>query len=150
ERVAAPRPAAVPPAAEPAIDTAVRRPLPWKWIGGAGAAAALVAALFIWKSHPTPITLPPPPALLSVDVVPDPPGASVTVGGSQCVAPCALSLAPGAYPVGATLKDYEPKQDRVTLSDANHRIQLTLRALPPPPPPPGVAKGTLVVQTGAP
>lgn len=46
-----------------------------------------------------------------------PQGAQVTLNGEVCLAsPCSFELAPGDYPVVATLQNYEHAEDTVTVT----------------------------------
>ena len=59
-------------------------------------------------------------------------------------------MAPGSYPVDAQLKDYQPLQQTVVVSESNRLVDLRLVPVPAPPPAVGVQTGTLVVRAGVP
>lgn len=128
------------------------KPIPWKLIGGAAAAVALAAVLFLWLYKKPAATPPAAPATatIPVEIRSDPPGASLSIGGHSCVTPnCRLELAPGTYQATAQLPGYEPKQQTVVFDSSKRSVELTLQPLPPPAPPSQVT-GTLLVQTALP
>jgi hypothetical protein len=57
-----------------------------------------------------------------------PKGAQVTLNGKVCAAPCDFELAPGDYPVVATLLNHEHVEDTVTVTP-NGRAYKTLHLL---------------------
>ena len=63
-----------------------------------------------------------------VTIASSPPGAQVTLNGKACTAPCDFELAPGEYPVVATLLNHEHVEDTVTVT-ANGRAYKTLHLL---------------------
>ena len=75
-------------------------------------------------------TQPPPEATdVQVRIVTSPPGAAVTIGGSQRgVTPIELTLPRGDAPLTATmtLEGYEPQEERI-VPDVDQRLRLTLR-----------------------
>lgn len=136
----------------PAAEPVTRKPIPWKRIGITASAAAAAAAVLLVVLHrkPLPELKPTPIATIPLEIRTDPQGASVRVGDRSCVTPCRFDLMPGSYQLDAQLKDYEPKQQTVTVDASNRLVDLTLRPVPLPPPPPGATTGTLVVQAGLP
>jgi hypothetical protein len=134
------------------------KPTPWKLIGGAVAAAAVVGAVLVWHNKPVtpdPVsapkgTFPTPTATIPIEIRTDPPGAALSVAGRSCVTPdCRFDVAPGSYQVDAQLQGYEPKQQTVVFDSLNRTTVLTLQPLPPPTAP-SQATLTLVVQTELP
>jgi hypothetical protein len=69
-----------------------------------------------------------PPPTGRVTIASSPPGAQVTLNGKVCAAPCDFELAPGEYPVVATLLNHKHVEDTVTVT-ANGRAYKTLHLL---------------------
>jgi hypothetical protein len=70
----------------------------------------------------------PAPPTGRITVASSPPGAQVTLNGKVCAAPCAFDLAPGDYPVVATLLNHAHVEDTVTVT-ANGNAYKTLHLL---------------------
>lgn len=113
-----------------------KKPLPWKLIGGAIAAAILVVLLISQFSRK------PAVGFSSVGIRSDPPGASVKVGDKSCTTPeCNLSLAPGNYQIEVQLDGYAPVQRALTITAGKNvdPIDVTLQPIPSPLAPGAVA-----------
>ena len=133
----------------------VEKLIPWKLIGGAAAAAVLAIAIasLLFRGAP-------PATMVPVEVLTDPPGASIRLADQSCVTPdCRLSLRPDEYEVQAQLDGYRPARETLTVEAGRSMspLNLVLQPVPPPPPPPAAApaadevrNGTLVVETGVP
>ena len=88
---------------------------------------------------PTPIAAQPrtdsaPAARGTVNVVSDPPDATILVNGEQQIAktPSSLSLAPGNYRIAITKQGYEPyRAQLVVTAGQSARLNTTLEPLPP-------------------
>jgi hypothetical protein len=144
--------AAIHERAAAAAQPGTQKPIPWKLIGGAGA-AVVVAGILLAVLHKKPVAAPPAPApsaTIAVEIRSDPPGANLSVAGHSCVTPnCRLDLAPGSYQAEAQLQGYQPKQQTVVFDSLHRTADLTLQPVAPPPTP-TQATGTLVVQTTLP
>ncbi len=142
------------PVSAPAVVVPEPKKAPWKWIGiGLGATAAVGGALVVGPHlfhKDTPVI--PPISNVPVQVRSDPPGASVTIGDKNCVAPaCNFDLPPGSYTAQGTLSGFEPGRKSFTI-DANSAkptvVDLSLTPVAPPPPPTTVAVGQLTIRAG--
>ena len=71
-----------------------------------------------------------PPPTGKITIASSPPGATVTLNGKECAAtPCNFELAPGDYPVVATLLNHQHVEETVTVT-ANGTGYKTLHLLP--------------------
>jgi hypothetical protein len=106
-----------------------RRWMPW----ALGAAAAIgvsgLAILYFGHAGSNPA---PAPALVAVNVVTAPAGASVHIEGNgqsqDCVSPqCALSLPPGSYTLRAALPGYSPLSQNLNAAAGMDPVRITLQ-----------------------
>jgi serine/threonine-protein kinase len=112
--------------AEIAAPVAPRKPLPWKRVAvSVAVAAALVAAIALghrlFQTHTIP-----------VEILSDPPGASVRIGDKSCIAPnCKFELLPGQYQVQAELGGYQTLRQilKVDSQLRTHPVGLALQPL---------------------
>ncbi len=126
-----------------------RKPLPWKQIGIATAAALATITLIVLIAR---WTKPAPPVIkpVMVEIQTDPPGASVQVGTNSCTANCQMSLMPGEYQIHAQLDKYLPGDRTFTVraAETTPRVTVVLQPEPMKPVDTKAAIGTLMIRAG--
>ncbi len=106
---------------QPELEAVARKPrAPGKWLySGVGIllVAAVAIALYLSRGGTT-----------AVRFAIEPAGASVSVGGTSCIAPCELQLKPGDYAIEVSRDGYAAAQKQISVGSAPQTVSIQLSA----------------------